>query len=680
MNGADMNTFFPRKRLSFRSRFAAALAAIFALTGLILRLVLFTAFPDMLPLSANLPEALLLGVVNDAAALAFIMPIPVAALCPCSDAFLQKRSGRLFCLALLFLFCAVFIFSAFAEYLFWDEFRSRFNFIAVDYLIYTTEVVRNIVESYPLARLLAAVALLAAGVTTGVWALVRDTERDAPAPSSFRNRLAALGGLTACAAAVFLFFTPLSLSQDRSWNEFAKNGVYELFSAFRHNQLDYRAFYRTMDAREAFALMRAELAGPAQARSLPADSGLIRTIAGQTAGQTAGQPPNVIVVVMESMGDKWLGEYTPNLSRLAREGLSFSNMLATGTRTVRGLEAVMLSVPPTPGNSIVRRPDNDGLFSLGTLFRNRGYGLTFIYGGIGYFDNMNDFFSGNGYRVVDKLDFAPQSKTFSTAWGQCDGDLFTESLLRADQSHATGRPFHQVLLTTSNHRPFTYPEGKIDIPPGTGRRGAIKYSDHAIGAFMEQAREKPWFNNTVFLFIGDHPSAIAGKTEVPADAYGIVCILYGPRFFAPERVDTLCSQIDAAPTLLAALGWEYDSQFFGRDARALPREDGRAWISTYQLLGFRDNNRLVVLKPNGEAELTPLPGDGARGADSGGTTPPRRLSAADKAFIDRAVASYQCAYDLFTDKKMKERAVAAFAQGVPGARANRMLSSSAEMK
>lgn len=636
----------------FRLHCLAGLAALFLIINLATRLVLHMGFPEALPASWGMARYLGEGLVNDAATLAFALLLPAAFILLPTNKFLTRRVGRVYCLAVIFGFSLVFIFTAFAEYFFWDEFGSRFNFIAVDYLIYTTEMLRNIVESYPLTPLLLAVAVLAALATTALWRILRRRAahlQAAAAGSSWRTRVATFSALGATAGIVYLAFTPLAGSSDRFWNQYAKNGTYEIFSAYFNNELDYRAFYPTMDKNRAFALMRGELGRLDQAPLTPARDFLVRKIT----GHGAELRPNVIVVIMESLGREWLeekGRYTPNLQALAAQGLSFSRMMSTGTRTVRGIEAVMLSVPPTPGNSIVRRPDNGGLFNLGALFADRGYDLSFIYGGIGYFDNMGAFFRNNGYRVVDKPDFAPQNKTFATAWGQCDQDLYAESLDRADASFAAGKPFQQVLLTTSNHRPFTYPAGLVGIEPGTSRRGAVAYSDYAIGEFIRAAKEKPWFDNTVFVFVGDHPSAIAGKTEIPADAYGIACIMYGPRFFRPEAKNVLCSQIDVAPTLLAALNWSYDSQFFGSDARVLPEKDGRAWISTYQLLGFRTNESMVVLSPDGKAalnELAPAPGKGRP----------------DGEVETRGVASYQCAYDLYVEKRLKAEAVAACAAG-----------------
>ncbi len=656
-----MGNSFVRFVSKTRMQYIGLLSALFLTVNLITRVVLQVSFPDMTPFSGDMFPGLAKGFLNDTATLFFVLLFPASLLLLPKDTFMAKRAGRIYAAAVFFIFSSIFVFTAFAEYFFWEEFSSRFNFIAVDYLIYTTELVQNIVESYPLPWLLLAVFILAVGSTLGMMKLLRGFQgklAEPAAPGSrkagFGARLAVLGGLYLGSLLLFVFFTPFAGGESRFWNEYAKNGVYEIFSAYLHNQLDYRAFYKTMDRAAAFSVMRDEIKDAGERFETPQGENLVRMLD----SHGPEKKPNVIVVIMESMGSKLLGEYTPNLNSLAAGGLSFTNMLSTGTRTVRGIEAVMLSVPPTPGNSIVRRPGNDRLFNLGTMFRNRGYDLSFIYGGIGFFDNMNSFFADNGYGVTDKADFFPENRTFSNAWGQCDEDLYSQSLAQADKSHAAGRPFQQVLLTTSNHRPFTYPEGKVALSPGSGRKGAIQYSDYAIGQFMKQAGKKPWFDNTVFVFVGDHPSSIAGKTEVPADAYGIACIMYGPRFFKPERIDTLCSQIDVAPTLLASLGWGYTSQFFGTDARSLPQESGRAWISTYQLLGFRTNNRLVVLGPDGLAKVTDiLPQTGSSSFSSG-------VSGEDGFLVDRAVASYQCAYDLFVEKQMKEAAVQAYSNNL----------------
>ncbi len=623
-----------------RFRCLAAMVGIFLLIGLCTRITLFFLFPaDFAASPEGATAALALGFLNDCASLVFVLALPVLLLLPPSDRFYNLKAGRLYLSGVLLLFTGILVFTAFAEYFFWDEFHCRFNFIAVDYLIYTTEVIGNIRESYPLVPLLGTVGLLSVAVTAVFWKLLVLKRR--PALSTrLAPRLLLVGLHGAAAVLVFVCFSPLNGNTDKNFQEAGHNGVYELFSAFRHNSLDYRAFYPQMDKEEAFRIVKAELADPDADFLSPRPDDLRR----EMRAETAATQPNVVVVVMESFGSNWLGEYAPNLTRLSREGLFFADMRSTGTRTVRGLEAITLSVPPTPGNSIVRRPDNDNLFSMGSVFKEKGYDRNFIYGGYGYFDNMNAFFAGNGYQVVDRTDFPPERKTFSTSWGQCDEDLFNVALDKADASHAAGRPFHQVVLTTSNHRPYAYPDGKVSIPSGDGRRGAVQYSDYAVGRFLEDAAKKPWFDKTIFIFVGDHPSSIAGKTYVPADGYGVACIFYAPKLITPQRVDTLCSQIDVGPTLFALMGWDYRSQFFGRNILAMRPEEGRAWISTYQLLGYLDTGGLALLSPSADAEKI----DPVRVRTSGSADEQRRM---------RAIAFYQCAYDLFAGGGLKEYAV-----------------------
>ena len=645
-----------KKAGEFRFRYLMCLGLIFIALNFALRITLQIYFPSVLPFSASMLPNLAKGVINDCATLVFVLLFPATLILLPTNKFLFHRVGRYYSGLILFLFSGLFLFQAVAECFFWEEFACRFNFIAVDYLIYTTEVIQNIIESYPLGWLILAVVVFAAATAIFVWAKLRrclpEVEKHPgdcfPYNGTFVGRLGALVFVYVTAVLLFFSFAPFAGNQNRYWNEYAKNGTYELFSAYRHNELDYRAFYKTMDRREAFNLMKGEIRDANSIFEPVKGESLLR----MTAPNGTENKPNVIIVIMESMGSKLLGQHTPYLNSLADEGLSFTNMMSTGTRTVRGIEAIMLSIPPTPGNSIVRRPDNERLFTLGTPFHHNGYTKDFIYGGIGFFDNMNAFFAGNGYRVTDKLDFSEQSTTFSNAWGQCDEDLYSESIRLADERFQAGKPFQQVLLTTSNHRPFTFPAGKVDMKPGS-RRAAVRYTDYAVGKFIREAREKPWFENTVFVFVGDHPSSIAGKTEVPADAYGIVCIMYGPKFFQPEKIDTLCSQIDLAPTLLASLGWGYRSPFFGTNVRGLPSDQGRAWISTYQLLGFRTHDRLVVLKPDARAEVTHLD-------PSPQAMPNDAMRAEDEALISRTVASYQCAYDLFTHKQLKESVVASY--------------------
>lgn len=626
--------------MRFRYKFILALAVFFFAVNALFRLSLHFFFPSVLPFSFSLVPNLAAGAANDFFTLFFILILPFFFVFLPSDGFLKSFVGKIYLFLILLIYTCLLIFNAFAEYFFFEEFSSRFNFIAVDYLIYTNEVIQNIVESYPLFWLLTAVFLLAVASSLALWRFLAKTRQLAGRKSSFFSRIAQILLFYIMAAGSYFVFSPIDSSENRYWNEYAKNGIYELFSAYLHNQLDYRKFYKTIDTKLAFDIVQKDLA---ENTSSPITENNYRRISPANAQE---QKPNVIVVIIESLGQNKYVENRPFLNSLAEKSLAFTNMKSTGTRTVRGLEAIMLSIPPTPGNSIVRRADNHDLYNFSSPFKDRGYNLDFIYGGIGFFDNMNDFFEGIGFNITDKLSFTPENKTFSNAWGQCDGDSFAESLRLADASFAEKKPFMQVILTTSNHRPFTFPENTVDAPQGI-RESAIEYTDYAIKEFLRSAEDKPWFDDTVFVFVGDHPSSIAGKTEVPYQAYGVVSMIYSPKYVMPQKINTLCSQIDIAPTLLNLIGFDYTSSFFGKNVLEMPEDQGRAFVSTYQLLGYVDKDYFIVLNPEAKYELTALNDTAAQDKKK------------EQDFVNKAIAYYQVAYDLFTQKQLKTEKIQA---------------------
>jgi phosphoglycerol transferase MdoB-like AlkP superfamily enzyme len=244
------------------------------------------------------------------------------------------------------------------------------------------------------------------------------------------------------------------------------------------------------------------------------------------------------------------------------------------------------------------------LFNLGYVFNQHGYDTAFLYGGNGYFDNMNEFYSGNGFRIIDKSELSKAEITFANAWGVSDDVIFNRTLKEADKDFAKKQPFFFQIMTTSNHRPFTYPEGKIDIPSGKGgRQGGVKFTDYAIHEFINTAKNKPWFNETVFVIVADHCGGSAGGVELPVDKYHIPFFVYAPKYIKPQSNDTLSSQIDVAPTLLSLLNFSYESWFFGHDILAMKKENGRALIANYQKLGLFKENKLAFLSVQQQVDV-----------------------------------------------------------------------------
>ncbi|MDY4032048.1 MAG: LTA synthase family protein [Pyramidobacter sp.] len=268
-----------------------------------------------------------------------------------------------------------------------------------------------------------------------------------------------------------------------------------------------------------------------------------------------------------------------------------------------------------------------------------GYRSDFVYGDYGYFDNMNEFFRSNGYEIHDRTDI-PEEEIFSaTVWSVADEILFSQVLKTIDERHAKNEKFFELVMTTSNHRPYTFPEGRVSAPQ-VGREGACRYSDWAIGDFLARAAERDWFRNTVFVIVADHQANSAGHTSLPVHRYHIPCLVYAPGLIVPGECRRLISQMDLPPTLLGMLGISYDSTFMGRDIARVSAGDECAFISTYQLLGYITGDRLVVLSPRRNVDVYRI--------DDWRTSEYTRLDGdADGALIGEAVMWYQGASFLY---------------------------------
>ena len=515
----------------------------------------------------------------------------------------NSKIHKVIATAFFFFIVYLVVFNGFSEWFFWNEFGKRFNFIAVDYLVYTHEVIHNIEESYPMPLLFSVIFIITAGIfyllfkKSNFWS---STFKD---NSTYKSRLGVTLLLLALPLVSFFLLNKqtlaTSVSENRYNQELAKNGFYSLFTAFRNNALDYNEFYKTEDTTKALVHYR-ELVKSSNSKFVSTD---LNNTLREINAEGEEQKHNVMLVMIESMSASYMGVYgdkrnlTPHLDELTKQSLFFSNFFATGTRTVRGMEAVTMSVPPTAGRSIVKRPDNHNMFGIGWVFKDKGYDNKFIYAGHGYFDNMNEYFGHNGFNIVDRLSFAEDEIHFANVWGVSDEDLFAKSMKEADKSYADKKPFFSFIMTTSNHRPFTYPDGKIDIPSHTGREGGVKYTDYAINEFLKKASKKPWFDNTLFVFVADHNGGSAGKNALPVYRYKIPFLVYAPKLIKPQEVKKLSSQIDLAPTLFSLMHWSYKSKFYGKDILSDDFNE-RALIGNYQKLGLYQNGNITMLLPN----------------------------------------------------------------------------------
>ena len=637
-----------RKWQSFFLHRFGPLAVLFLLVAgisLLTRLILLIiSWPNLNYNPLYLIGLFLIGFLYDVVVWSFFA-IPVALYCwLMKDSWYQKKLQRIPLFLLFFIITFILVLGAGAEIIFWDEFNVRFNFIAVDYLVYTTEVLGNIWESYN-------IPLIASGVLLATAAILFYFRKKLVASQQVSMRFAKRSIFFLCfilvpVAGYFLVNNRFkNISNNNYINELGGNGIYEFGSAFWNNEIDYNRFYATQSDTANMAILRKMLQAP-NATFTTDPLSIERVIK----NDSPEHKWNIILVSVESLSGDYLKHFgnkeniTPFLDSLIPHSLCFENFYASGTRTVRGLEALSLAIPPTPGQSIVRRPGNEAMFTMGSILKAKGYEVNFIYGGNSFFDNMGYFFGNNGYTVLDKSEIPSDMVHLTTAWGVDDEAAFDFTLKQCDKSFAAGKLFFNHIMTVSNHRPYTFPDGRIDIPSATQSiAGGVKYTDYAINKFLKDAQQKPWFNTTLFVIVADHCAKSAGKTDLPVNRYHIPCLVYAPQLVLPALEQRLTSQIDVAPTLLGMLNINYTSRFLGYDIYKTAPGNERAFISTYQDMGYLKNGKLVVLSPRQVCKV--YQPDFVTGTA-------KELKATDS-IINEAIAWYQGASYLFKNGKYK---------------------------
>jgi len=618
--------------------FASLLGAWF-----LLRIGLFAAFrPAGAPFGDQI-LAFLDGFLRDGfAALAEVIPL-LAWMFILPDRWFRARWHRIFFWSASFVFAFLQIFLLFVEFFFFDEFKSRFNTVAVDYLLYPYEVFVNIWESYHVGLILAGCALLSLGwVLVARWLFAGMWDR----PFTAKSRLARLAAaiLLIVLLAPTLNLKGARVGPDRTLNEIANNGAVSFIAAAWTHNLDYAAFYKTMPLGQAYQRTRRLVAEP---NSRFADEG--NSILRQVNGDPTRPRLNVVIFLEESLGSEFWGclgrtnTLTPEMDKLAaEEGILFTNLYASGNRTVRGFEGVLSSFPPLPGDSIVKRDRSDNVETIARVLKRDGYASVFLYGGRGLFDGMRSFAIRNGYdRFIEQKHFG--HPTFTTIWGVCDEDLFSRAIEEFRDLSKSGRPFCATILSVSNHKPFTYPKGRIpEDPDWQMREHAVKYSDYALGEFFRAAKKEAFWTNTIFAVVADHGARVYGSQSIPIHSYEIPLVILGPAVVqAPARVGQLGCSLDVSPTLLGLRGRPYSTLFFGRDLLHGPAEGNRAFLNHNRDIGMLTHDRLVILGLMKTVEF--YQGD-PKLVDM---SPLQEPTAADLELENDAIAVYQVADDLY---------------------------------
>ncbi|MGE4605506.1 MAG: LTA synthase family protein [Myxococcota bacterium] len=530
---------------------------------------------------------------------------------------------RRFAFGYAFAMFALLLFSEIAGIHFFRYYDFRPNYLVIEHGL-DPMVLRAAAATLPIGWIGCGVAVFAPALSWVLWRLapLRSESPTHSPKARKRDRLAMLVviALVIAVARGTLDLRPINpslaaITHNRVANEIAGSSVLNVLDELvRRGQGDYvlvESVVAIGDPGEAVARVRDQLASTGTFTE-DSPNPLVRRVAGSHAEKRL----NVVVVIMESFTAQLVGALggspalSPQFDALASQGVLLANLRATGERTVQGLEAVLSSFPPLPGVSVVRRPQaRHGFTTLASVLAQRDYETLFFYGGQGIFDSMRGFFVGNGFdRFIDQDDM--ESPDFRGLWGVSDEDLFRRADREFRELDASGRPFVAAILTVSLHSPWEYPADRIrplpvDTPVPAGfslpELDNFRYADYALGEFIRMARDAPYFDDTLFVLVGDHGVHLRGRALIPIDEYQVPALFLAPRHLAPLRVGRLTSQLDIAPTIMGILGGAYRSPFFGTDVLANPNDEGSALVVyRKRRYGSQRGDRLVVFGPDPE--------------------------------------------------------------------------------
>lgn len=387
-----------------------------------------------------------------------------------------------------------------------------------------------------------------------------------------------------------------AITQDSMVNSLILNSGYSVIYAAYSLQHESKSsqIYGKMDRADIFKLTGAQ------------DSE-IPTLKTLTPSVKRDKPLNLVIILQESLGATFVESLggvpvTPNLEKLKTEGIWFTQLYATGTRSVRGIEAVITGFQPTPADSTVKLSlSQKNFFSIAALLAKQGYYTEFIYGGESHFDNMRSFFMGNGFQhIVEQKDY--KNPIFIGSWGASDEDLLNKTHEQLLAHHASGKPFFTLAFTSSNHAPFEFPDGRIDLyeEPKATDNNAVKYADYAMGEFFKKAKASAYWKDTVFLVVADHDIRVRGDTLVPIERFHIPGLILGADI-RPKTITAIASQIDLPVTVLSLMGINAPHPMTGQDLSNIPADYlGRAMMQyNYNFAWMQqtaDANSVVVFR------------------------------------------------------------------------------------
>lgn len=554
--------------------------------------------------TAILGQILVQGVRADLILLGYLIAVPLV-LAPLLAYRKTRRVWQLLTVSWTTFALILIVFMEVATPQFIMQYDVRPNRLFIEYLSYPAEVMGTLWNGFRIALVVGLAFTVALGVT--IYKLLRASSANlslwGPVKLLLIWPLVVL--LVAFQIRSTLAHRPanpalFALTGDAMVNSLIINSPYSVLDALAAmgNEANSSEIYGKYPRDKVFATVKAA----PWLRDLQFTSADMPTLHKQEAVMQRARPLNLVIVLEESLGATFVESLgglpvTPELEKLKQDGWWFEQLYATGTRSVRGIEAVVAGYAPTPARSVVKLSlSQHNFYTLAAGLGQKGYQTEFVYGGEAHFDNMRSFFTGNGFqKVVDRRDMNP---VFEGSWGASDEDLFNKSLERLKTLHDTGKPFFSLIFSSSNHEPFQFPDGRITLHDKEKQtvNNAVKYADYALGRFIAEARKQDYWKDTVFLIVADHDNRVYGDALVPINKFHIPGLILGADV-QPKRIGTIASQIDLAPTLLSLMGVSSEHPMIGRDFARDSETPGRALIQFDNSFAWLEGSSATILRP-----------------------------------------------------------------------------------
>ena len=581
----------------------------FFIIGLIIttlsRLVLFFIFNERVTLIEDYWRIFTIGFRFDVIMLCYLAVLPAALLTFLPTKVLSKLNWFFNGYFILFLF--LFLFMELATLDFINQYDTRPNRLFLDYLIYPKEVIGMLVKSF-------LPSLIITGLFLGFalfFAFKYGKRVFYTQPAHYKTKLLFFPILAFVifwgARSSLTTIRPVNasnaiFSSDQMTNSLGLNSLYTVaFAAYSLKNEGNVKKYGRMDEFEAYNRVKKYM----DVTDFIDDEVPFLHI---EKPDSIGKKYNVVIFLQESLGAEYVGilnglPLTPEFDKLAQEGLLFTNLYCSGTRSVRGIESVVTGFLPNPSESVVKLSNSQqGFYTLADAFGKQNYDTSFIYGGLSNFDNMASFFNGNGFNnIIDETDFDNDGKkyAFKGVWGYSDEDLASKA---NDYFSSLGdKPFFSLMFSTSNHDPFEFPDGRIELYDKNKNtvNNAMKYADYSIGKFFELAKKEKYFKNTIFIVIADHNTRTFGKSLVPIHKFHFPALIIAPNVKKGTTYDKMASQIDIPTTLLALSGITTNSPMPGRNLLKLPDSTkGRTIMLFHETYAFKVDNEVIIINPN----------------------------------------------------------------------------------